>query len=279
MEEAGVLVFDYFDYRKFLHDYYEWKRARHSFFSYRYICRRIGMDHGSFIKVLQGQRHLPLKVVQQAAEVFDLRKRKAEYFELLVLYGRAKSERETKRYFEQLISFKELGVKKVEAHQYEFYQKWYYTAVRELVGIGEFGDNYEMLASVLDPPIKKSEAQKAIQLLKSLGFIRKNDKGIYELVSRYISTGDAWGSVAVRTFQRDTLRQAVDAISAFKRQERDISTVTLTLNDNGIEMAKEKVGQFHRELLEISNMCGKADRVYQINIQLFPMSKRIEGKR
>ncbi len=279
MEEPGILVFDYFDYRKFLHDYYEWKRTRHSFFSYRYICRRIGMDHGSFIKMLQGQRHLPLKSIQKVAEVFDLGRRKAEYFELLVLYGRAKTERETKRYFEQLISFKELGVKNVEAGQYEFYQKWYYTAIRELVGIGEFGDDYEKLASMLDPPIKKSEAQKAIQLLKSLGFIRKNDKGIYELVSRYITTGDAWGAVAVRAFQRDTMRQAIDAIGAFGKKERDISTVTLTLNDNGMDMAKEKVSQFHRELLEISNMCGKADRVYQINIQLFPMSKRIGNKR
>jgi uncharacterized protein (TIGR02147 family) len=125
-------IYRYYDYHAFLRDHYEWRKTVNAYFSLRFIGGKVGLDAGLVVRILQGKRPLSLKKIPAFSAVMGLSKRRAEYFELLVLYGRAKSDREAQQYFEKLIGFTGLGGKQVDRSQYEFYQEWYYTAVREI---------------------------------------------------------------------------------------------------------------------------------------------------
>jgi uncharacterized protein (TIGR02147 family) len=269
-------IYAYYDYRKYLNDFYKEKKSKDAFFSFRYISRRVGVDHGLLVKVFQGERHIGAKSIPDFTRLLELSARKAEYFELLVLYGKAKTDREIKHYFEKILDFSEIHSHKIESDKYEFYQKWYYTVVREIIHIVPYNGDYEWLSGMVEPPITPAEAKKAVLLLERLGLIRRNTQGIFEQTSPFITSGEGWKSIAIRSFQKECLYLAARAIDALPKETRDISTVTLTLDDEGFEKVRERVVGFQQELIGIASACSKVNAVYQVNMQVFPLSKKAE---
>ena len=65
----------------------------------------------------------------------------------------------------------------ISKESFDFYNHWYISAIRELLFIFDFIDNYSELAKKLRPTIKTSEAKRSIKTLLSLKLIRSNSKG------------------------------------------------------------------------------------------------------
>jgi uncharacterized protein (TIGR02147 family) len=273
-----VAIFNYFDYQKYLGDYYEWRKRDDSYFTYRFIASKVGIDHAFIVKVFQGQKQLSLKSAPHFSALLGHTKREKEYFELLILFSRAKSDSETKHYFEKLLSYVELTPLKIEGYKYSFYKKWYHTAIREVVGLAGFAGDYKKLARMLNPPVTESQARQSIKLLLDLGFIKKNDAGQFTLISRFITPGEEIAPVAIREFQKETMRLAIDALDKIPKEERHISTVTLSLSPDGVEKLKACVENFRTEMLRIANKDNDVSQVFQVNVQLFPISRRITGE-
>jgi uncharacterized protein (TIGR02147 family) len=269
-------IYTYFSYQKYLSDFYREKKSKEAFFSFRYISHKVGVDHSLLVKIFQGKRHICEKSIPAFAKILNLSPRQTEYFGLLVLYGKAKTGREIKHYFERLLAFSEVQAHKVEADKYEFYQKWYYTAVREILHVQPDITDYRKLASLVEPAITPGEAKKAVALLVRLGFVKKNEHGQFELSSRFITTGDDWKSIAIQSFQKESLALASRALEGVPKEQRDISTITVSLDNEGFQKVRDRVRAFQDEIVGIAASCGKVNRVYQVNLQVFPMSKAIE---
>jgi uncharacterized protein (TIGR02147 family) len=125
---------------------------------------------------------------------------------------------------------------------------------------------------MLVPAISPKEARKAINLLETLGMIARKKDGGYALTDKYLTTGEEWRSFAVKTFQNQSLDLARHALEKVPKEARDISTVSLTINQGAMDKIRERVRQFHQDMLEISEQSGTGDRVYQVNLQVFPMA-------
>lgn len=231
----------------------------------------LGLDAGFLVKVMQGKMHLALKSIWVIAEYFQFDEKHTLYFETLVRYGRAVSPSEIKSYFEKLLALKELETHPVVANQYEFYQKWYYSATRELMGIYNFTGNYSALAHKLSPPISVKEAKKTVELLEQLNLIYRDDLGTYRQSDQFITTTDKWKLAAIHSFQKETLRLAGESLDHHPKEIRDISTVTIAISSKDFDEIREKIKEFRRSLFQITNT-NKADCVYQINIQAIPLS-------
>jgi len=271
-------IFEYIDYRRLLKDLYEQEKADKPFFSYRYIAQKVGFSSaGFFTNILQRKRNISPQMLLQFATLFKFNRTQTEYFEMLVLFDQAKNHKEKKYYFERILSSKRSKLKIVDKQHYEFYSKWYYTAVRELINVypftGESDDDYKELAKMLAPAISAVEAKKAIGFLESAGFIARNDRGIYAQTDPLISTGYEATSVAITNFQLAAADLAKEAIDRFERTKRSISTLTLSLSQQGYETIMERLRMFHREVLEIAKADKKVDRIYHMNFHVFPMSK------
>lgn len=269
-------IFDYYDYHKYLMDYYKEKKAQQSFFSYRYMSQRLGIDPGYLVKVFQGKKNITLESVQKFVDLLKLSKKEARYFELLTLFCKAKTHEEMTGYFEKLLPFTNKSPVKIEEKNYEFYKKWYYSVIREILAFHKFKDNYEELAATVQPQIKASEAKKAIDLLGKLQLIRKNEDGFYEVTSRFMTTGESWHSIAIRQYQEEMLVLAKDALEKIPRDERDFSTMTISLSQDGFNKIREGLKQFRHQIFEIVEKENHVDCAYQLNFQVFPVSKKRE---
>ncbi len=269
-------IYTYYDYRRFVSDFYKEKKAVNPNYSYRYIASKVDLDHALVVKILQGKRHISTSKIDTFANLIGLSIRQKDYFRLLVAFGKARNNEERKHFFEKILAFSEIPEKQIQSNQYEFYQHWYYTAVREILNLSSFKDDYQWLAESVQPPITISEAKKAVKLLCKLGMIVQDEKGYYRLTEQFVTTGEQWQSIAVRSFQKEACNLASRAIDHVPKKERDISTVTVSLNKDALNRISEKMAELRREIIEIAASCQSVDRVYQLNLQLFPVSVTIK---
>jgi uncharacterized protein (TIGR02147 family) len=262
-----------------MRDLYKERKAEDSHFSYRYIAQKAGFSSaGFFTKILQGTSNISPAFIFRFAEVFKLTKVQTDYFELLVLFNQATLNSEKRHYFEKIVAMRKSRVKTLDPVQFELFNKWYYVAIRELLDVHLFSDDYKELAKKVYPPIKPSEAKEAIATLEKLGLIKRDPNGYFKRLDAIVSSGDEWESLVIQKYQSETMELAREALYSVPKPQRDISTLTLSISEAGLSRMKEKIRECRRELLEIAKADESADRVYQLNLQLFPLSAYKNGK-
>jgi uncharacterized protein (TIGR02147 family) len=266
-------VKDYLEYRLFLRDFYTEKKKENTFYSLRYMGSKVSVDPSHLVKIFQLQRHIGNTFIDVFITHCGLDGTDAEYFANLVKFNKAKSDRDGKLYYERMLALKGIGAHSLEKSQYEFYTKWYYSAILTLLDFYQFVDDYAALAEKLSPPITASKARKSIQLLESLGLIRKDAAGAWKLTHKIITTGDHCRSIAVRTFQETTMQLAAESLQRHPPERRNISTVTVTISEKNIDRINEIIAQFRESILKVGRDETGPDKVYQLNIQFFPLTK------
>jgi uncharacterized protein (TIGR02147 family) len=271
-------LFEYNDYRSFLRDFYNKEKKRNPNFSHRYIAQKVGFTSSSFFsQVIKVQSNITPRLAINFARLMKLNKSETEYFQLLVQYNQAKSHEETKYFYEKILSFRRPKIKKIEANQYQLLNKWYNIAIRQLLSILPFKGDFKDLAKMVEPAIKPHEAKKAVRLLEDLGLIVKNVHGYYQSADPSITTGEKSNAVGIQSYLLETLDLARQAIDRFPRNKRKMSTLTLSISEKGLKAMEEKIQNFRKELLETAEKDNDVDRVYQLNLQFFPMSKIVKG--
>src|SRR4051812_12412781 len=159
-------LYGYNDYRKFLKDYYEEQKERDPKFSHRYFTMKVGFSSsGYFSDVLSGKKNLSGAFMMKFAKALKLSKEEEEYFLNLVSFNQAKTLEEKNRYYEKMMTSGKVKVDVLEPDKYEYFSKWHYAAVREILHYSSFKDDYKSLAKSLDPPISAKDARKAVELL------------------------------------------------------------------------------------------------------------------
>ena len=266
-------IYNYTDYRKFLQDKFAELKAEHSYFSYRYVAAEAGFKSpGFFTQVLQSKSNLSDRLIPCLARVFNLKPRDSHYFELMVHYNQAISHEEKRRYFGKMVACKKARVTTIGPDAYEFYDKWYYSAIRAILHYEPFEGDYKKLAKMVIPSITVTEAKKAVAVLHRLGFIEKSESGIYTITSKNITTGLNTDSIIINNFLINTLDIAKDAFYKFSKEKRSFSALTASVSDEGYEMIKQRIDEFRSELVALIKTDSGVDRVYQVNFQLFPLT-------
>lgn len=272
-------IYTYTSYRQFLRDFYEAEKKRNPHFSHRYVALKVGFSSsGFFTKILQGNTNISSELSLKFAGFLKLKKREADYFDTLVQFDQAGSQAEKNMRLEKILSFRRSKVKIIEAYQYEYFKKWYYVAVRELLAFFPFSGDFKELGRMLDPPITPAQARKAVTLLEKLQLVSKDADGRYCPTDAIISTGTDLRAVAFQSCVREILEMAKDSIDRFPRSERDISSLVMHFSSALLPEIHERLAAFRRELLElVKNDPRPSDRVYQFGLQVYPLSRLHKG--
>jgi uncharacterized protein (TIGR02147 family) len=266
-------IFEYIDYRRYLRDAYEERRRENPKFSYRFIAGKVGFSSpGFFANVLSGKKDISLKLVLKFAELFKLGRKEREYFETLVLFNKAAGASEKKEYLDRLLQLRGGKVKKVEAHQWEYFEKWHHAVVRELIALKPFRGDFKALAAMVNPPISAAEARKSVELLERLELIRKGLDGTYERTDAAISAGDDISKALIGAFQVQAMDLAKHALDHLPSGTRNFSTLTMSISGPTYLAMLEELRAFRRRLLEMAQASEQVDRVYQMNFHVFPLT-------
>ena len=267
-----ISIYSYTDYRAFISDYFADRKLSGNGLSYACFAKKAGFKARSFIiKVLKGEKALSGPSIGRVARALDLQKKERDYFKALVLFNNEKSLEKKNRYFKDLQSAHQSNKAiLLRKDQFEYFQKWYCPVLREVAVYCDWKKDFRKLGSLLDPPISAKEAKQGVELLLRLNLLKKQD-GAYVQTAAAITTGDEVRNIAVADFQRKTSDLSRRAIARFGNQQ-EISTLTFGTNETGFKEIQSEIRAFRKKLISMIAAHGP-DRVYQLNLQLFPMTK------
>lgn len=265
-------IFEYLNYQSFMKDYYDERKQQNAFFSYRFMGKILDMDPGFLVKVMQGKILLPERAIGDVAKLCKLDEKESEYFEALVHYGRAKTVEEIKTTFDRLIALRGLESQPLEPKQYDYYKKWYHSAIRSLLTFYDFRGDYEALAARIHPPISVDEAKASVDLLERTGIIHREQDGRFKVLGPPITTGEKWASTAIRNYQQETIEMAVQSLVRDDKSLRDISTVTVAIKFADLEEIRARIKELRQSIMHLMVDSQDPDCVFQFNFQAFPVT-------
>ena len=165
------------------------------------------------------------------------------------------------------------GAQVLAQDKYEFFSRWYHLAIRSLIGMYPFKDDYFWLARKVDPPITTGQAEKSVKLLKRLGLVTEGPNGILKLSGLSLTTGEEVEGLGLRNLYFECADLAKNAISTMDRDTRNITALTLGISKATYKEICADIAEFQKKLMAKANRDAGADGVYQMNFYLFPISK------
>jgi uncharacterized protein (TIGR02147 family) len=271
-------VYEYTDYRAYLRDYYVAEKARRPAFSYRYFARRAGHTSPNFLKlVIEGKRNLGAASISAFARALELDAEEAGFFAELVAYGQAKSDDAKNRHMSRIMAarnYRKAG--RIEGQLFEYLSHWYLPAIRELVARPDFTEDPKWIAQELIPQISARRAAEGLKVLIKLGLVRRMPDGRLERGDPSWTTGPETNSKIVAKFHHQMLTLATDAVQSFSSDERNITSLVVCVGAKTVEEMRRRMTSFQQELLALCDADEHPQVVFQVGMQLFPLS-RVRG--
>jgi uncharacterized protein (TIGR02147 family) len=272
METKSLSIYDYSDFRKFLNDYQRERYKTDKQFSRVQLCRKLGIpkSRSFFSDVINGKK-VTDTFIERFIEAFELKRSEALYFRILVNYNQATNADERNVYFEQLIAANKSPQTILSPEVYDYFGQWYHSVIRALLDVVDVKDNFDEIASMLVPVITENKVRQSISMMKKLGLITCNENGVYKPVNKNISTGTFVQDELIKSYQRQCLKLAEDALSRKQVYPQTMVTKMISVSLPAYKAIEQRLQRFLQEISTIVHKDDKpADRVYHLDIQLFP---------
>lgn len=272
-------VMEYNNFRIFMRDFYTERKDR-SGFTWRDFAKACDYSSPVFLKlVCDGKANLSEVGIERVAAAMGLVGVDLLYFRQLVSFNQSKDSASKKAAYKQMRSIAASNsVKLVGEDQYDYFESWVNPVLRELAPKMK-GATPAKMAEEIEYGVDTAEVKKALALLQKVNLIQKNDKGNYVQQSKSITTGNLdVASLAVRDMHRQMGELAVKSLDEVPVDERDISGMTLGVSEIAFHKIVQEIADFRRRIGAIVNEDSGSERVYRMNVQLFPLTKNfIDG--
>lgn len=150
---------------------------------------------------------------------------------------------------------------------------WYHFAIINLIETDNFRLDETWIAKRLG--ISTLEVRSALDRLKRLKLVQlKADKLVVN--QENLTTTTDISSKALRLSHKQSLEQAIECLEEVPVDQRDITSITMAVDSTRISEAKNKIKKFRRELCRFLEGGEKKDEVFNLNVQLVPVTKPIK---
>ncbi len=272
-------------YRDYLRAMVDYLKKEKRAFSSRSFARRAGYSSAGFLHdVIDGRRGLATGAIEKFAHGLGLSARETEAFESLVLMNQATTDDQRNRHYERLRRNGHSKNPHVQftSDQYDVLSLWYAFPIREMVMLPDFQEDPDWIAGRLFPPVRPSEAKKALELLERTGFVVRDEGGRLKTADPKVSTPaqltDPAHALAARNFHRGTLEHASKSLEALPADQRNAVSLTVRLTHAQYEELCRRNMEYLREILDQTEHETSADaatpEVFMLGMQLVPVTRK-----
>lgn len=271
-------IVEYKDYRAYMTDFYE-ERKRTSAFTWREFAKIAGFTSPSYLKlVCDGKSSLSRVTMNRVAVAMGLVGYEVDYFEAMVNFVNAQKDDVKKEYLDKMISISVANkVRVIDEDAFEYYESWKNPVVRELAPMMP-GAMPGDIAKACAQDVSAPEVRKSLNFLEKAGFLKQIEENVYEQTDKAVVGSKEALPLAIRMMHREMGRLGVESIDQFNAEERNVSGVTLGVNREGYEEIVKELDACRKKIISIAAKCGKLDQVYRLNLQFFPLSRKVKEK-
>lgn len=271
-------VFGFRDYRAYLKAFYEARRQASSIFSYRFMAQRLDVDAGQLSRILQGRLHLPQRAVAATIRLCRLGGRQAAYFEELMRLARAKTPEEEGRSLERLSALETPAARETEIGQADYYSRWHHSVVRALASLESIPQDPSSIARSCLPALSSEAVAESLALLERCGLLRRDPSGRLVPDEPHIAPHRSVRPELLRAWHAQAMDQARKALADTPASERDVSTMTVAVDAAALDLVREWIADLRRQARALSASSCEPDKVFQVNVQWFPVGRRGKGR-
>jgi uncharacterized protein (TIGR02147 family) len=238
------------------------KIKKNPMFSLRAFARLVDISPAVLSRILSGKRKLTFNLAVRIADALVLGP--IERDTLYSFFTGAASLRSDEDRHE-----KELSIDCFNAMK-----EWYHYGITQLLYIESFNEDPKWIAKMLS--ITELEAKLAIDRLLRLEIIDRNEFGKLYRTAAHLSTSTDIASAGIRHFQKQILEKSIDSLERDDISERDITSITIAINEDRIPEAKKEIMKFRKRMADFLAE-GEKTRVYNLGVHLIPLSKSTNG--
>ncbi len=237
----------------------EEKSKKNPLFSLRAFARLVDVSPAVLSRVLSGKRKLTFNLAVRIADALVLGPEDREL--LYSFYLTAKSDVMSDEFKKD----KELSIDCFNAMK-----EWYHYGITQLLYIKNFREDHKWMASMLS--ISELEVKLAIDRLIRLEIFDRDESGRLYRTATHFSTSTDIASAGIRHFQKQILEKAIYSLEHDDIHERDITSITIAINEEKMKEAKAEIKKFRLRMSEFLGE-GEKTRVYNLGIHLIPLTK------
>lgn len=268
-------LFDYFDYREYLHDYYQFHKKRNSAYSYRLFARKAKLGSPNYLKlVVDGKRRITDRTLYQFARGLGLNRDEEKYFRELVMYQEVSDPDSKELHLRSLLKYqeKQRTATPLKADRIKFLLDWHHAVVRELVSTREFKEDPAWISRRLGNKITETQAKESLELLERLQILGRNADGRLDQKEPLLTSSDEVPSHVIRSLHRTYLRKAINSIFSVPIEKRELSGLILSIPNYRMKEVKEEIKEFRKKLNRKYGLDKDGDEVYFVGLYLFPVT-------
>lgn len=251
-------------YIEYLQAEFSKRKAKNSGYSLRAYARDLEIDSSNLSAILKRKRNLPPARVDQVLAKLELGPKEEMLF-------RSSVQRQKSTVAELPMPLREKRYL-IDELYYRVISEWEYYAYLSLLELDEFIDDDEWVAKKLGIELFRARAVK--QHLMDLQMIKFSDGTVKRLAPRLETTED-YKSRALRNSHRQSLEMAQRKLEDEPVELRDFSSLTLPMDPELLPELKSIIRDFQDRLDEFCARSGSKKEVYQLNCQLFPLTKSV----
>lgn len=260
-----------------MRDFYE-ERKRSSLFSWREFSKLAGFTSPNYIQlVCEGKSRLSKTGVEKVATAMGLAGSDRDYFLAMERFGDAKNDAKKIQAFNEMQEIaKENRLRVVDGEAFKYFESWVNPVMRELAPIKPGAKPLE-LARNCYPVVSATEVRQSLDFMVHANFLKKIGEDTYVQTEKIVTGSSEAIPLALRSMNRQMSKFATDAIDDIPPEIRHTAGVTLGLSDATYKWLVQKLETLRQQVVAIAAKEKDYDKVYRLNLQLFPLTKGKEA--
>lgn len=159
----------------------------------------------------------------------------------------------------------------LDADKFNIVADWYHFGILSLMETEDFVEDSAWIAKRLG--IRSTEASAALERMERLKLIKRTQKGKLVASNHAISSTDGILNPSIRKAHATSLSLAQKSLETDPIETRDFSSITMAIDPEKIDEARKIIRVFQDRLMTFMEKSGTQREVYQLCVQLFPVSQ------
>lgn len=278
----------YFDYRAYLQDVFTFRRKTLSSptraYSYSIFAAAADIKSPNYLKmVIDGQRNLSDTMIQKFSKALQHSKSEAREFVALVHFNQTQDPAERSRLLKELLDLRnesKIMHGELKAKDWDLIPNWLAWLIVHMVDQKNVQFDLRQLSRIIRARPNADAIQKTLNSLIASGFLVENveTKNI-EKPKEKSNAPETLPDELIQKLQSEFIFLSLQSLYQDTLKDREFSTTSLCLTADEFERLKFDLRQlrkkWHRDTLA-SREKNPGEKVFQLNIQLFPMTDSVD---
>lgn len=286
LSAAQPLLAEYTDFRLYLKDVYEHRRLTESTglraYSYSTFSAAADIKSPNYLKlIIEGRRNLSEDMITRFAKALRLNRAETEEFRALVRYGQATEPMERNQFLKELADLRaqrafEAGqINQASWDKVPGWVGWVLYAMSEQGGV-----NFDPLElqRLFRAKAGVDDIREALKKLLGSGELARNQETGEVTKGRDLVESPQDLPVAlIRKLQAELIYLGIESLFRDSPKEREFGAMTVAMTEEEFNQVRFELRQLRKRVqrdLLVKRKSSKGERVYQLNVQLFPVTDK-----